>query len=100
MLFFRNFINQSLFLYCIYFLIQTTLLCGPGHGVNYRSKSKYLVVNRQPNFPETSKHASGPYEKPLLPNDTRLETIMSTEIVFANSDLEANTRKAIEVNPI
>ena len=100
MFFFRNFINQSLFLHCIYFLIQPTLLCGPGNGVNYRSKSKYLVVNRQPNFPETSKHASGPYEKPLLPNDTRLETIMSTEIVFANPDLGANTRKAIEVNTI
>lgn len=29
-----------------------------------------------------------------------LETAMSTEVIFANSVLEANTRKAIEVNMI
>ena len=78
------------------------MVLGPGLAVIYISKSKYTVANQQPSFPETSKHASCPYGKQLLylTNDICLETVMSTESAFANSVLEANTRKTIEVNMI
>ena len=76
------------------------MLLGPGHDTNYLSKSEYTVANQQTIFPETSKHVSCPGEKPYLTNGICLETVMSIEIVFANSVLEANTRKAIEVNTV
>ena len=89
--------KQILFILYFYLLTEQTFSCGPGTGVSYRNGAKQLVYTRHPNFPETSKHASGPFEAPLLPNDTRLQVVFSTDVVFSSSDLEADTRKIIEV---
>ena len=78
------------------FMVCQTSTCGPGIGYKTRP-SNLFVSTRQPDVAENAKTASGKFGNPLMKNDSRLQRITSTQIVFADNRYESNCRKAIKV---
>ena len=81
----------------IYMAVRQAKTCGPGKGVHQKYSSDLNVLTRQPNINERSIHASGKFIKPLERNDDALQSLIATGIIFKRQEMDADTRKAIEV---